>query len=118
MFRPAAFALAQRALAAAAIFARTAAENLFRAGFAAGAGVVSPFCLAQRSRCASPILRRAAADIVRRLGVPLDGEEGTPFSRSPFNSAFKASILSRRTIACLSVLTDRFSRLFIMDDKK
>ena len=76
------FHFAHRALCAAPILARPAAEILRLVRIEIGAferARLLPLSLAQRARCAAPIFLRAAADIVLRFGrTPLKLPFGLP----------------------------------------
>lgn len=100
----AALALAQRARAAAAIFARAAGLILRR-----------PFApplryLAQRNLCAAAIFARAEALIFRRPPRLPEGAEGDPPSTDS-SSLSSRCILSRMTTARFNCRTDMLDKL-------
>jgi hypothetical protein len=90
---PSALAFAQRALAAAASFARPAAL-IFRRFFGAA---LPPLIFAHLARCTAAMAALAALDILRRFR-PLRGEEA-PLSVMPASSSFSFSISSLMEIA-------------------
>ena len=101
---PAAFALAHRALAAAAILARPSAliVDFFFAGLA-------PFAFAQRAFCAAEILARAAAlilDLFFGAGAGVEGEE-PKMALSSFSKAVILSLRSAARFSCAEVSDDR-----------
>jgi len=94
-FRPAALALAQRALAAAAIFARAAALILRRVVLRP---FPFPFTLAQRALCAAAILARALALIVR---LPFPDPAAPPkIFPSSFSSESICSLIAAARLNC------------------
>jgi hypothetical protein len=102
----AAFHFAQRALCAAEIFLRAAAERA-RRGFAV------PVCLfgrvfAQRAFCARLIFRRAAADIVRRC--PLAGRPDFELPKASSAASIRSTSFCARSRSFLKCWTtpDRF----------
>lgn len=97
---PAAFALAHRALAAAAILARPAALMVYFflvIGMAAGLAFLT---LAQRAFCAAAILARPAALILNFFFGAGAGVEAEP--KMEASSFSKALISSLRSAACFS----------------
>ena len=100
---PAAFALAHRALAAAAILARPSAliMDFFFSGLA-------PFAFAQRAFCAAEILARAAALILDFFfGAGAGVEEEPRMEVSSFSKAVILSLRSAARFSCAEVSDDR-----------